>query len=372
MRSATTAPTPRDAIGVPFIPPGAATAGTTRVRGLLGRLHRRMAPPPVQVMEGLFGILDHRVLVALCEADVPDILTGPLHMDVLASRTGTDLDALDRLVRYGAARGWLRIDRRGRARPNHVTRFLRREHPGGWRAWVEFAAGEEVLNAVAELQPWHPPGSAFRAANGVDFFEWMAEHPDRWATFDRAMAAGGRTHSLTLSAAIDWSQSETVCDVGGGTGDLLAGLLSLQPELSGTVFDLPDVATRAVGHDRLTAVGGDAFKGVPTDFDTYLLVNVLHDWGNADATRILAQINSCMKPGARIIVVESERALIPADDMAVRSDVLMSALTPGGGERDRHQFADIAGTAGLRRERTVPLASGDVAHILRSRSPSPS
>lgn len=319
----------------------------------------------MQILEGLFGMLDHRVLVALCEAEVPDALTSPLSMEVLARRTGTDQGSLDRLVRYGAARGWLRIDRRGRARPNKVTKFLRRDHPGGWRAWVEFAAGREVLDAVTELRASDPPGRAFRTANGADFFEWMAEHPARWDTFDRAMAAGGRLHALTLSAAIDWSPFEMVCDVGGGTGELLAGLLSLRPELNGTLFDLPDVVARAVSHDRLTVVGGDAFGGVPTDLDTYLLVNVLHDWDDADATGILAQINSCMKSSARIIVVESERTVVPADDLAVRSDVLMSALTPGGGERDRHQIADLAATAGLRRERTVSLASGDVAHVLR-------
>ena len=46
-------------------------------------------------------------------------------------------------------------------------------------------------------------------------------------------------HALALAAAIDWSTTETVCDVGGGTGDLLAALLDLEPHLVGTVLDLP-------------------------------------------------------------------------------------------------------------------------------------
>jgi hypothetical protein len=358
-------PLAKDILGVPVLPPAPMASGGDRVRAAIGRAHRRMAPPPVRILEGLFGMLDHRVLVALCEAGVPEALTGRMLPAELAARTGSDPARLERLLRFAATRGWVRIDRRGRVRPTRVTAFLRADHPGGWRAWVDFAGGDEVTRAVAGLSADRETPDPFASAHGRPFFAWMAEHPDRWAVFDAAMAAGGRMHALTLAAALDWSESRLVCDVGGGTGALLAALLELEPGLRGTVVDLPAVVARAVEHDRLTAVGGDAFVGVPPGFDTYLLVNVLHDWDDDDAARILGRVAEAAAGAGRVIVVDSEHTTVPRAGIAVCADVLMAALTSGGRERSAAEFAALGRRCGLGLERSVRLASGDLAHELR-------
>jgi hypothetical protein len=369
--NATTALTAKDVLGVPVMPPGAVTVAGNRVRSSVGRVHAAMAPPPARILEGLFGMLEHRVLVALCEAGVPDALTAPAEIDELARRIDVEATMLERLLRFAATRGWVRIDRRGRVRPTRVTAFLRQDHPGGWRAWVEFAGGEEVVRAVGALTLEPAGDDSFAEANGAAFFEWMVDHPHRWATFDRAMAAGGRMHALALAAAIDWSGTRSVCDVGGGTGELLATLFDLVPDLHGTVMDLPDVVSRAVEHPRLTTHGGDAFQEVPAGFDTYLLVNVLHDWNDDDATHLLARVAQAADARSRIIVVDGERTAVPRDDLAVSADVLMAALTNGGKERDSTQFAALGRDVGLRHEKAVRLASGDLAHVLRLQSDGP-
>ena len=357
-----------DVLGVPFLPPAAVTVRANRVRSALGRVHAAMAPPPVRILEGLFGVLDHRVLVALCEAGVPDALTGPVEVAALAERIGADPIMLERLLRFASTRGWVRIDRRGRMRPTRVTAFLRVGHPGGWRAWVDFAGGDEIVAAVGALSVRAGLTDAFAEVNGSPFFEWMADHPDRWSIFDRAMGAGGRMHGLTLAGALDWSETSSVCDVGGGTGELLATLVDLVPDLQGTVLDLPDVVRRAPDHPRVKFVAGDAFDRVPDGFDTYLLVNVVHDWNDEDATRILRRVAEAAAAGrSRVVVVDSDRPTVPGDDVAVSADVLMAALTAGGKERDRAAFTALGRSAGLRLERSVRLASGDVAHVFRPR-----
>ena len=358
-------PTPRDVLGVPAVPPARASAAGNRWRDRVLRLHRRMAPPPLQVLESLFGILDHRVLVALCEAGVPEALTRPMPVAELARRTGTDADALERLVRFGATRGWLRIDRRGAVRPTAVTAFLHRDHPGGWRAWVDFAGGDDVVGAVRRLSA---SGGAdpFAAANGLPFFEWMTTHGERGAAFDGAMEAGARMHGLVLAKALPWTSPGSVCDVGGGTGALLATLLAHEPGLTGTVLDLPSVVEHAVEHDRLTAVAGDAFESVPAGFDTYLLVNVVHDWGDEDAVRILGTVARAATAQARVVVVEAEATARPVAGVAVATDVLMAALTPGGRERTAEEVRALGERAGLRLVSRAPLASGDVAWTFRT------
>ena len=355
----------RDVLGVPALPPAAATLVVNRVRARLGHLHRAMAPPPVQILEASMSMLDHRVLVALCAAEVPDALTGPVEVDELARRTSTDAEMLERLLRFGATRGWVRIDRQGRVRPTKVTAFLRRDHPGGWRRWADFAAGPEVTAAVGALDP-STAADPFRSANGLPFFEWMADHPDRWAVFDDAMAAGARMHALGLAAVLDWSAESTVCDVGGGTGALLATLLDLCPDLDGTVFDLPAVVERSEGHPRLAAVGGDMFDTVPHGFDTYLLVAVVHDWSDDDATEVLQRVADACRAGSRVVIVEQCRVAVPEPDLATSTDVLMAALTGGGKERTVDELAELGARAGLDLEQARRLPSADLALVFRA------
>ena len=195
----------REVVGVPVLPPAPVGDLAQRVRGWLGRLHRGMAPPPIRILEGLFGLLDAGALVALHELRVADALTGRTAVADLAARLDVDAPSLERLVRYAAARGWLRIDRKGRVAPNGVTRFLRTDHPGGWHAWVELVGGRDVLDTVRGLGESVRTGEdAFAAANGAPFFDWMGDHPERhrglrrrdvgrWST---ARARAGRSDRL--------------------------------------------------------------------------------------------------------------------------------------------------------------------------------
>jgi hypothetical protein len=372
---------PRDVLGVPALPPGSVARLGNRVRAGLARVHRAAAPPPGRLLEAALGGLELAALATLCRLELPDRLTGPVPVHRLADELGLDAARLDRLVRYAATRGWVRLDRRGRVRPTRSTAFLRRDHPGGWRAWIEFTAGAEVTAALASLDAGlRADGDAFAAANGQPFFAWMQQHPDRHATFDGAMAAGGRMHGLLLARTLDWSASSRVCDVGGGDGTLLGVLLAQHPHLEGVLLDLPEVVERAAPRPRLTAVGGDAFTAVPEGCDAYLFVNVLHDWDDEAAVTLLRRAAEALAALAataataatavgagergRVIVVESEAHARPRDDLAVRADLLMLALTPGGRERTPDEIAALAERAGLRRQGTHVLASGDVAHVL--------
>jgi hypothetical protein len=321
----------------------------------------------VRVVESMLGVLDHAALVTLCEVGVPEHLERRTTVVDLARAVGADPSQLARLLRYASSRGWVRVDRHGRVAPTRALRFVRRDHPGGWREWVEFIGGDDVVRAVGHLD--HAVRGAadpFARANGASFFDWFAAHPARQRAFDGAMAAGARMHGLVLAASVDWSAARRVCDVGGGTGAVLGILLDAHPHLEGVLFDLPHVVARARSHERLEKVGGDAFDEVPAGCDTYLLVNVVHDWGDDDATRLLQRVAAAAPRGARVIIVEHEQPRVPIDDIGTRSDLLMLALTPGGRERTTSECTALAAAAGLQWDRAIPLASGDQAFLFRS------
>lgn len=168
-------------------------------------------------------------------------------------------------------------------------------------------------------------------------------------------------HALTLAAALDWTATASICDVGGGTGDLLATLLEFLPHATGTLVEVPSVIDRSVSHPRMERLSGDAFESVPPGHDLYLLVNVVHDWSDADAVRLLRTVASSAG-GARIVVVEADHPAVPHDRVATAADILMGALTDGGRERDAAALAALGQQAGIALRRSSRLASGDWAH----------
>ncbi len=110
------------------------------------------------------------------------------------------------------------------------------------RAWVLFFGSDWVGEIWNELPTSvRSGGSGTEAAFGLDYFDLMTQRPETGASFDAAMAAASRFTAPFVCAGYDFGASTRVCDVGGGTGTLLAEILAAFPALLGVVFDLPEV-----------------------------------------------------------------------------------------------------------------------------------
>ena len=344
----------RDETGVPAVPPAFAVRATARLRGLLASLNDRLGLPMQIVMERCLGALDAPALCALVELDIPDRLHIPSTAAALAADVGCDADGLDRLLSYLASRGCVRRDRRGRYSANRVTRLLTRS--GGWNGWVRFLGAPWTMAAYARIVGAVRDGTdPIEASHGVDFFEYLASHPDAADAFHDSMAAGARLQSLMIEGSLDLQGAGAVLDVGGSTGPLIAQLLSTHPALTGAVFDLAEARAGALAtfdeagiSDRAAFIAGNFFESVPTGFDVHLITAVLHDWSDADAVRILQNCAAALTSGGRIIVVDSELVPGARNAFAQSTDALMLALTPGGRERTAAQFHTLWDRAGLR------------------------
>jgi hypothetical protein len=117
---------------------------------------------------------------------------------------------------------------------------------------------------------------------------------------------------------------------------------------------LPDVAPT----DRLDVVGADFFEDPLPTGDCYLLMNIVHDWADAEALAILTTVREAAATGATVLLVE---AVLPtgADPMArwvFSLDVVMLALT-GGRERTVADFDALLAKAGLTLQSVTATAS---------------
>lgn len=127
------------------------------------------------------------------------------------------------------------------------------------------------------------------------------------APYSRLMAASQPMVAEAVLDAVDLSGVSSLLDVGGGEGAFLEAVLRRHPGIRPMLFDLPEVAPRAVA--RL-GPGLQAFPGcfptdpIPPGADVITLVRILHDHDDATVLALLRQVRAALAPGARLIVAE--------------------------------------------------------------------
>ena len=199
--------------------------------------------------------------------------------------------------------------------------------------------------------------------------------PDAGIAFNTAMEAGSTIQSIVLTHGLRWSETRSVCDVGGGTGAALEVLLRVHPHLEATLFDLPEVVdkTRPALRSgplasRCQIVGGDFFNSVPSGADRYLMLRVVNEWDDKHALTILRAVTDAMRPDGHVLVVEHVLPEKPRNELVFASDFMKLALL--GRERTTSEYQSLFKSAGLQINRVTLLATGATAFELKGLAPS--
>lgn len=308
------------------------------------------------------GIPRHLVYVA-AKLRLADLLAGqPRSAPELATLLGAHADTLRRVLRALVSIGLLAEQHDGRLTPTEAGRLLRLDSP-------EPLAGQ-VIKSVELGMAWgglldaaltgEPP---FRHVFGEEPFPHFAQDPAVAALGARCNPGTSWDVAQAIAASYHFSPFQTVVDVGGGDGTVLAAILQRHPYLNGVVLDQPHleedawrVATHRGVHARTRVNGGDFFEAIPSG-DLFLLKTILHDWDDARATRILSNCRRAMPPHGRILVVELLLPERPAEGVSFTGDIMMLVET-GGRERTEPEFSSLFAAAGLQLTRVHPLPPG--------------
>jgi cyclopropane fatty-acyl-phospholipid synthase-like methyltransferase len=200
-------------------------------------------------------------------------------------------------------------------------------------------------------------------ASGMSIFEYLSEHSQDASDFNEAMIGFHGSEPPAVAAAYDFSVFDTLVDVGGGTGNLLAAILQRYPKVRGILADLPHVVPEASAlirerglEGRVTIEPVDFFESVPAGGDACLLSHVIHDWTEDQCITILSNCRKAMKSGGRLLIIEM---VLPAGDTPHPGKLLDIAMLvmPGGQERTEEEYAALLSKAGFRLTRVVPTQS---------------
>jgi O-methyltransferase len=321
--------------------------------------------PAAALMRLLWGYTTTGLVVAAMRLGLPDQLAGGAATSArLAAATATDEPSLNRLLRALSSIGLTEEVEPGRYRLTPVGALLQTTSPT--YAVARVSTEERVVGGWRDLDYSVRSGRpAFDRSYGTDFFTHLTRDPELSALFNASMGEGTQDTADAIAKQYDFSRYRTVVDVGGGNGTLLAAILGAEPALRGIVHDSPDGVAeagdtlRAAGvADRCEVHAGDFFSAVPEGGDLYLLKNILHDWDDERATRILA---NCHRAGGRVLLVES--VLPPRVDPSAPPDAYLMDINMlvnfGGRERTEAEFHALLTAAGFTPAPAVRVAGLD-------------
>lgn len=259
---------------------------------------------PDRIFQLAQGFMASKHLFAASELGLFEALgEGPTDLAGLAARTGltarTARISADAMVALGL------LERQGDRYANTpvAATFLSGATPADMRPLLKFwdrlsyPVWTDLAGALGRGRP---------ARQVFDIDEDLV--PVMSAGIEAATAGACRT----LPAVAGLPPGSRILDIGGGTGSWAIALAQADQALTGTVFELPEVA--AVAAERLRAAGLSSRIGVvagdlltddlPRDHDAFLLANVVHYFTPETNRSVLRGIRDVAEPGARLLLAD--------------------------------------------------------------------
>ena len=202
-------------------------------------------------------------------------------------------------------------------------------------------------------------------------FEAIYEDPTRLREFLHAMGGAQMGNFIMLAETFDFSNYNTVCDIGGSGANLSIHLARHHHHLTCSSFDLPPVtpvANENINHlglsDRVTAVSGDFFVDDFPKADVITMGNILHDWGTNDKLMLIKKAYNALPKGGSLIVIENiidnERN---KNAFGLMMSLNMAIETDEGFDFTASDFDNWAKQVGFENTRLMPLTGPSSAVI---------
>jgi 2-polyprenyl-3-methyl-5-hydroxy-6-metoxy-1,4-benzoquinol methylase len=141
-----------------------------------------------------------------------------------------------------------------------------------------------------------------------------------------------------IASKFPWKNYKTAVDVGTAQGDLIVQVARANPHISGTGFDLAEVAPTFEEYvaangltSRVTFRAGSFFEQDLPKADVVMMGHILHDWNLQEKKILIRKSFEAIPPGGALIVYDS----IIDDDRSQNAFGLLMSLnmlieTPGG------------------------------------------
>jgi len=313
----------------------------------------------------LSGARTTQLVYVTAKLGLADVLaTGPQYSAEVAETIGAHPQILHRVMRGLVTIGLLAENDDGRFSLTPLGTSLRSDIPNSLYRWaiiwgeMLYRAWEGLLYTVRTGEP------AFDHVFGMSQWDYLAQHAELGEYFHHEMARGTERAAAAVLAAYDFSSLNTIVDVGGGQGAMLAAILKAMPHMTGILYDTASVMpgarqllTAARVAERCKLIAGDFFTEVPSDADAYIFTRIIHDWDDERSRTILMNCRRAMSEQGKLLVVEalmSERVELALH--AINLDLQM-LIWQRGRERTAKEYRSLLASAGFDLVAVIPTQS---------------
>jgi len=319
--------------------------------------------PQAALMQMAQGFWAAKALQAAAQLEIADLLVEkPQTAQELSKASGVNSDSLYRLLRALASRGIFKEISNDRFENTPLSETIRTNVPGSVRDYAIFAPHDGNVLAWTKFMDVVMTGkSSFTDVNGCGYWEYFQNHPEIGERYNKAMAAKTSQVFSALLKSYDFSQFNTLIDVGGGLGTILASILSNNPQMRGCLYDQSSVIQAAksflgaqgvINHCKL--ISGDFFESIPKGYDAYLMKNVLHEWEDKQALKILKNCRASIPKHGKLLILEAvlgkDNTLHPGKWMD-----LHMMVAEGGRERTEQEFCNLLQVSDFELKKVIAL-----------------
>jgi hypothetical protein len=185
--------------------------------------------------------------------------------------------------------------------PMFMGGFLEMANARLYHYWGDLTDGLKTGAAQNELK-----------RGGTSMFGELYSKPERLEQFMDAMAGISAGNFAAFAEKFDFSRYQTLCDVGGATGQLSMLVAKRHAHMQCTSADLPaatTIATRKIAAaglaDRVTTTPIDFFADPLPKADVITMGMILHDWNLEKKRHLIKAAYDALPAGGAFVVIEN-------------------------------------------------------------------
>lgn len=322
---------------------------------------------PEELMQKLTGHYISQGIYVAAKLGIADLLkNGAKTTNELAQSTDTDLQSLYRIMRALVSHGIFAESASSCFINTPVSQYLQSDFPGSVRDVVILEGEQWLWQAWGGLFSALKTGvSGFEAQFGMSVVEYLKQNSEQFKTFKTGLKNYSTIINHAVLEAYDFPSGSKLIDLGGGDGSLLTSILETDATMTGVLLELPSVIARIKTNNQIPLgkfqhyemVEGDFFTAVPKEGDIYILKQIIHNWDNEQALKILRNCHEAMPKNGKLLIIDPVISLTQPS-FASFLDLQLLVTRSSASVRTQDELAKLAEKSGLQ-----------VTNIIKTQSP---
>ncbi|NEO10700.1 methyltransferase [Moorena sp. SIO3I8] len=316
----------------------------------------------------IYGYWQSQCVYVATSLGIPNLLKdGTKTVEEIAEKTSTNVEKLYVVMRALSHLGVF-VEKPGRVfASTELSELLVRNDSPSIADFLMHITEPNMWDAWRELENSLKTGEVpFELAKGQDFYsEYMTANPNSKKLFNNAMSFLTNEAVDPLFEFYDFGRFETVMDVGGNQGTLIANIVK-KFGCKGILFDLPNEVKTAPTNlakygvnDAVQVVGGSALESLPKGADAIVMKYFLSVFSKENSIKVLTNCREALPKHGKVILLQT---LVPPVGAPVEypdgtipalAAVQMMITNPGGYWRTEQEYKDLFAASGFKLEQVV-------------------